>query len=193
MLAGHFGVAGIVRALRPEIPMGALLVATQLPDLVFLPLAALGIEVGEPAEPGLSGYGSLLITAEYSHALVGDLVLALLVGGLTHVFLRDRWGRDVGVVLGGVVFSHWLLDLLVHRPDLVVLPGGAGGLPLLGLGLWESPAVTAVVEGALVLAGTVLYAWRTFRDQPSRTRAWLYGAGVGLLLVGSLLFDLLGT
>ncbi|WP_150243787.1 permease [Nocardiopsis quinghaiensis] len=191
MLAGHFGVAGIVKAWRPALPMGALLVAAQLPDLVFLPLSALGVEDMEPAEPGLSGYGSLLITAEYSHALVSNLVLALLVGGLTHVFLRDRWGRDAGAVLGGVVFSHWLLDLLVHRSDLVLLPGGAGGLPFLGLGLWEFPAVAAVVEGALVLAGTVLYAWRTFRDHPNRTRARLYSAGVGLLLAGSLLFDLL--
>jgi hypothetical protein len=193
MLAGHFGVAGIVRAWRPELPMGALLVATQLPDLVFLPLAALGVEGGEAAEPGLGGYGSLLISAEYSHALVSNLVLALLVGGLAHVFLRERWGRDAGPVLGAVVFSHWLLDLLVHRPDMPFLPGDAGGLPLLGLGLWELPVAAAVVEGALVLAGTVLYAWRTLRDQPDRVRARLYSAGVGLLLVGSFLFDLLAS
>ncbi|WP_435111188.1 hypothetical protein [Nocardiopsis synnemataformans] len=51
MLAGHFGVAGIVRAWRPELPMGALLVATQLPDLVFLPLAVLGVESGTRPNP----------------------------------------------------------------------------------------------------------------------------------------------
>ncbi|WP_159945358.1 MULTISPECIES: permease [unclassified Nocardiopsis] len=191
MLAGHFGLAGIVRAWRPTLPMGALLVAAQLPDLVFLPLAALGVEGMEPAGPALEGYGSALITAEYSHALLSNLLLALAVGGLVHVFLRDRWGRDAGVVLGGVVFSHWLLDLLVHRPDMVLLPGGAHGLPLLGLGLWETPVAAAVVEGSLVLAGTALYARRTLRDHPDRTRAWLYSAGVGLLLVGSFGYDLL--
>ncbi|WP_232238492.1 hypothetical protein [Nocardiopsis dassonvillei] len=51
MLAGHFGVAGVVRAWRPELPMGALLVATQLPDLVFLPLAALDAESGARPHP----------------------------------------------------------------------------------------------------------------------------------------------
>ncbi|MEE2044728.1 permease [Nocardiopsis tropica] len=190
MLAGHFGVAGIVRAFRPELPMGALLVATQLPDLVFLPLAVLGVESGEPAGPGMSGYGSLLISAPYTHSLVGTLVLALLTGVLVHVFLRERWGRYAGPVLGGVVFSHWALDLLVHRPDMPFLPGGAGDLPLLGLGLWELPAAAAAVEGALVLAGTVLYAWRTLRDHPNRTRALLYSIGTGLLLVGSFVYDL---
>lgn len=192
MLAGHFGVAGIVKAWRPGIPMAALLVATQLPDLVFLPLSLAGLEAMEAAEPGLSGYGSLLITAEYSHSLVGNLFLAALVGLLVHLFLRQRWGRDAGLVLGAVVFSHWLLDLLVHRPDLPVLPSDAGTFPLLGLGLWETPAASAVAEGALVLAGVVLYAWRTLRDQPSRVRAWSYSAGIALLLVGSFVLDLLG-
>lgn len=55
MLAGHFAVAGIVKAWRPEIPMAALLVATRLPDLVFAPLTLTGFERMEPAEPGLSG------------------------------------------------------------------------------------------------------------------------------------------
>lgn len=192
MLAGHFGVAGIVKAWRPEIPMAALLVATQLPDLVFAPLSLAGVEAMEPAEPGLSGYGSLLITAEYSHSLLGNVLLAVLVGLLVHYFLRERWGRDAGLVLGGVVFSHWLLDLLVHRPDLPFLPGNAGDLPLIGLGLWEVPVAAAVVEGALVLAGVVLYTRRTLRDQPGRGRAWGYSAGIALLLAGSFVFDLLG-
>jgi hypothetical protein len=191
MLAGHFGVAGIVKAWRPGIPMAALLVATQLPDLVFAPLSVAGIENLAPAEPGMSGYGSLLITAEFSHSLLGNLLLAVLTGLLVHSFLRERWGRDAGLVLGGVVFSHWVLDLLVHRPDLPLLPGNAGGLPLIGLGLWETPAAAAAVEGALVLAGVVLYTRRTLRDQPQRGRAWAYSGGIALLLLGSFLFDLL--
>ncbi|GAB2525689.1 permease [Nocardiopsis aegyptia] len=190
MLAGHFGIAGMVKAWRPALPMGALLVAAQLPDLLFLPLALTGVERMEPAEPGLSGYGSMWITAPFTHALVSNVVLATLVGALVHLFLRDRWGRDAGAVLAAVVFSHWLLDLVVHRPDIAVLPGGAGGLPSLGLGLWEFPLVTAVVEGLLVVAGSALYTWRTFRDTPNRGRAWAYSAGITLLLVGSLVLDL---
>ncbi|MFL1381483.1 permease [Nocardiopsis protaetiae] len=191
MLAGHFGVAGIVKAWRPGIPMAALLVASQVPDLVFAPLAAMGVESLAPAEPGASGYGSLLITAPFSHALVSNVVLAAAVGLLVHVFLRERWGPDAGWVLGGVVFSHWLLDLLVHRPDMPLLPGGSG--PLVGLGLWEVPVAAAVVEGALVAAGVLLYGWRTLRDLPDRRRAWAYSIGIGVLLAGSFVFDVFAS
>jgi hypothetical protein len=62
-------------------------------------------------------------------------------------------------VLGAVVCSHWLLDLVVHRADLAILPGNAGGLPRLGLGLWKAPAASIAVELALVVAGSYLY-WR---------------------------------
>jgi hypothetical protein len=58
-----------------------------------------------------------------------------------------------------VVFSHWLLGLVVHGGDLPILPGNAGDLPRLGFGLWKVPAVSILVELALVLAGALLY-WR---------------------------------
>jgi hypothetical protein len=70
-----------------------------------------------------------------------------------------RWGRRNGIVLSAVVFSHWVLDLLVHRADMPILPGNAGDLPRLGLGLWRLPAASAAVELALVVVGTYLY-WR---------------------------------
>jgi hypothetical protein len=72
-----------------------------------------------------------------------------------------------------------------------LLPGGSG--PLLGLGLWEVPVAAAVVEGALVLAGVLLYGWRTLRDLPDRRRAWAYSIGIGVLLAGSFVFDVFAS
>lgn len=52
-----------------------------------------------------------------------------------------------------------MLDLLVHRADMPLLPGNACNLPRLGLGLWRIPVASASLELALVVLGTYLY-WR---------------------------------
>ncbi len=44
-----------------------------------------------------------------------------------------------------------------------ILPENFGHLPLLGLGLWTRPPLSALLELLLVLAGAVLY-WRAARD-----------------------------
>lgn len=67
------------------------------------------------------------------------------------------WGRQRGMVIGAVTFLHWLLDLLVHRPDLPILLDNWGNLPLLGLGLWAAPTVSMVIELGLILVGVYLY------------------------------------
>jgi membrane-bound metal-dependent hydrolase YbcI (DUF457 family) len=95
----------------------------------------------------------VIIHAVYTHSLVGAGVLAVLAGLLAW----SRWGRRVGVVIAAVAFSHWLLDLVVHRGDLPILPGNVGNLPELGFGLWRYPVLTAAIELLLVLGGAYLY------------------------------------
>ena len=120
-----------------------------------MPLFLLGIETITPLDPANpNAYGGAVIHADYTHSLVGALLLAGVAGGLAWL----RWGRRVGATIGRrVAFSHWLLDVLVHYPDLPILPGNAGNLPLLGFGLWGLPPVAAFVELALVLGGAYLY------------------------------------
>ena len=111
-----------------------------------------GIETLEPAPGTSGGYGSSIIHADYTHSLVGALVLAAVYGLVAAV----PWGRRTGAVLAGVVFSHWVLDLVVHRADLPLLPGNAGGLPRLGFGLWQVPAASIVVELLIVVFDVVV-------------------------------------
>src|SRR5262245_53872924 len=154
MVAGHFGFAAGVKSGVPSAPLWALMLATQWLDVFFVPLYLMGIETIDPVDPANpNAYGGGVIHAIYTHSLVGALVLSAIAGGLAW----SRWGRRVGVVIGGVAFSHWLLDLIVHRADLPLLPGNAGGFPELGFGLWRYPAVSALVELALVLVGAYLY------------------------------------
>ena len=154
MVAGHFGLAAAVKAKQPQVPLWSLMLATAWLDVLFVPLYIAGIERIEPAPgTGGTGYGEGVIYADYTHSLVGALALGLLFGLVAAV----PWGRRTGVVLGAVVFSHWVLDLLVHRGDMPILPGNLGDLPRLGFGLWQIPLAAAAAELAFVAIGAVLY------------------------------------
>jgi hypothetical protein len=157
VIAGHFGFAAMVKSREPQVPLWSLMLASQWMDVVFVPLFALGIERIVPiASAGPHpGYGEGVIYADYTHSLVGALGIAATYG----LVFAWRWGRRNGGVLAAVVFSHWVLDLLVHRSDMPIVPGNAGNLPRLGLGLWRFPAATASIELALVMLGTYFY-WR---------------------------------
>ena len=156
MIAGHFGFAAAVKSREPETPLWALMLATVWLDVVFVPLYLSGIETVQPADKAHTGYGALIIHADYTHSLVGMTILSAILGGLAGLL----WGRRPGIVIGLVAASHWLLDLFVHRADLPILPGNIGDLPRLGFGLWRYPPVSFSVELALVLLGAWLY-WRT--------------------------------
>jgi hypothetical protein len=158
VIAGHFGFAAAIKSREPEVPLWALMLATVWLDIVFVPLYVTGVESIEPAPGTSGGYGAGIIHADYTHSLLGALVLAGIFGLVASI----RWGQRCGVVLGAVVFSHWLLDLIVHRGDMPILPGNAGGLPKLGFGLWRWPAASITTEIALVLTGAFFY-WRAAR------------------------------
>jgi hypothetical protein len=184
MIAGHFGLAAAVKARETATPLWALMLATVWLDVVFVPLFLSGIETITPV-PGVgSGYGASIIHADYTHSAIGALALSGLFGGAAGL----RWGRRAGWVLAAVAFSHWLLDLVVHRADMPVLPGNLGGLPRLGFGLWRAPLAATLAELALVVGGAWLY-WREARaavrraGTPQLGRADLVG---GLLLASGL-------
>lgn len=192
MTAGHFGLAAGVKSPAPRVPLWALMLSTYLLDFVFIVLVAFGLESFAPLHPGEpAAYGEVLIQAGYSHSLVGAVLIALAAGMLA----SWAWGPRGGSVIGLVVLSHWFLDLIVHRPDLPILPANAGNLPLLGFGLWNYPLVSAGLELALVLIGAYLY-YRSsqqittdLRGGDRRGRALLAAGVTGLLLLSLLLAD----
>jgi hypothetical protein len=173
------------------------MLASQWLDVFFVPLFLLGIETIEPTDPtNPNAYGGGVIHAVYTHSLVGAVLLSVLAG----VVAWALWGRRVGGVIAAVAFSHWLLDLIVHRPDLPILPGNAGGLPLLGFGLWAVPMVAAVVELVLVLGGAYLYYRRATQLPPAaaedrgqqRRRVLTASAVVTGLMLLTLVTNILG-
>jgi hypothetical protein len=186
MMAGHFGLAATVKATAPRTPLWALMLATQLLDVLFVVLLLSGgIEDLKVVTDGT--YGENLIHAYWTHSLVGAVLIAVAFG----LFGAWRWGQRSGLILGAVVFSHWLLDLLMHRPDLPILPGNLGDLPLLGLGLWRTPWASLTAELVLVVLGAVTY-FRSVRGRATNPRRGIIAGGVmAVLLAVNLAVDAL--
>jgi membrane-bound metal-dependent hydrolase YbcI (DUF457 family) len=156
VIAGHFGFAAMAKGREPATPLWMLMLATVWLDIVFVPLYLAGIETMHSVSGSHAGYGQGIIYADYTHSLLGALVLSALLGAIAGIF----WGKRSAFIIGLVSFSHWVLDLLVHRADMPILPGNLGHLPRLGFGLWRFPAVSAAIELLLVLAGAWIY-WRS--------------------------------
>ena len=183
MIAGHFGFAAMVKARERTTPIWALMFATVWLDIVFIPLLIAHVESVQPVRTH-PAYGGMVIHADLTHSLLGMLVLS---GALAVAFL-PKWGRRVAVVIGFVAASHWLLDLVVHRPDMPILPENFGHLPRLGLGLWTHPQLSACVELFLVLIGAVLYgrAAQEVSRQAGTTGKWPFLSAGLIALFGVL-------
>jgi FtsH-binding integral membrane protein len=125
--------------------------AAQFLDLLWPTLLLLGIEQVE-IKPRLTKSNPLdFLSYPISHSLLMVCVWGLLFGVVYWLF---RQSRKTAVVLGVCVVSHWLLDAIVHRPDLPLYPGNS---PMVGLGLWDSLSGTLAVEGIIFTVGVVLY------------------------------------
>jgi membrane-bound metal-dependent hydrolase YbcI (DUF457 family) len=193
MIAGHFGLAAAVKSRATDVPLWALMLATVWLDIVFVPLFLTGIETLEPVPGTQGGYGNLIIHADYTHSLTGALVLSALFG---LIFLK-RWGRRCALVLSAVSFSHWLLDLIVHRGDLAILPGNASHWPRLGFGLWQVRPAAIAAELVLVAGGAWLYRRaaiaRTTLIGSGRRRAEIAALMILICGIAVLLFDVAGA
>ena len=177
MFLGHMAVALAGKRAAPSVSLGAWILAVQFVDLLWPLFLLAGIEHVRIA-PGITAFTPLdFYNYPFTHSLAGATLWAALLGGI--VLLRGSPGR-VALMLGAGVLSHWVLDVISHRPDMPVLPGG----PYIGLGLWRSVPATLVVELTLFAIGVALYLGiRPAREaSPARAplRFWLL---VAFLLV----------
>lgn len=173
MIVGHYGLAAAVKAREPAIPLWILMLATVWLDVVFIPFLAAGVEWIERV-PDAAHYGGLIIHADYTHSLVGAALLSVAFA----IPAAWAWGARSGIVLGVVALSHWMLDLIVHRGDLPLLPGNAGGFPKWGFALWARPEMAIALEMLIFVLGVFAY-WR------AATEAALAGGASRYLAVRS--------
>lgn len=125
------------------IPVWMAFIAVQFMDVVFALLVIAGIEGGTRMISGEPYF-----TIPYSHSLLTSFGWAAL-GGLIFKLIRPKSGAKGFWVVFGLVFSHWVLDLIVHRPDLPLWPGSTLEF---GLSVWNWPYLAFALEMGLLLA-----------------------------------------
>ncbi len=150
MVIGHFGFGLGAKKFAPKLSLGTIFIAVQFADLLWPFLLLLDIEKVAP-QPGNSKFPFNFIYYPFSHSLFMLAVWGALFGFIYWLIKKDFRSA---LVLGICVLSHWVLDLVVHHPDLPLFLGDSEKA---GLGLWNWPVLTAIVEGILFVVGLMFY------------------------------------
>lgn len=154
MFVGHYAAAMAAKAIEPKAPMWTLAAAAQLVDIGWSAFIIAGVEHAR-VDPALPGSTLVLYDMPWTHSLPAALIWSLAAALLAMLLLRTSWTG--GAAIGLTVFSHWVLDLLVHRPDLELWPGGAR----VGLALWDYPVPEQALEiGLIAICGAMWVASR---------------------------------
>ena len=151
MFLGHIALGLGARRAMPRVSLATWVVAVQFVDLLWPIFLLTGLEHVRIA-PGITAFTPLdFYDYPITHSLVGGLGWGLVLAAICRATgLRSK----DSMLVGGAVLTHWILDVVSHRPDMPVLPHG----PYLGLGLWNSVAATLTVELSMFAAGIWLYA-----------------------------------
>jgi hypothetical protein len=182
MFLGHYAIGLAAKRAAPGTSLGVHFAAVQFLDLLWPIFLLTGLERVE-IDPGNTAFTPLdFIYYPFTHSLLttaGWAVLFALVYGL---LTRYRTGA---VVVGLGVLSHWLLDAVVHRPDLPLYPGSS---VMVGLGLWNSVPVTIALEAVLFAAGVWIYLRATRpRNRKGMWVLWSLLAFLVLIAIGNAL------
>lgn len=135
--------------------LGVLVFAAFLLDLVLWVLVLLGWESATiPADFDTTHQPAFVFP--YSHGLLASIGWSALAGIATFLcYPRLNQARlRVAALVSAAVFSHWLLDALVHAPEL---PVAGPTSTKVGFWLWQTMPVALSMEAFIALAGLCLF------------------------------------
>jgi len=176
MFVGHYSAALAAKAIEPRAPLWTLVAGAQLIDIGWAALVMAGVEKVR-IDPSLPGSALDLHHMPWTHSLPAVIVWSLAAMALCRVVLKLGWRPSV--VVGLVVASHWALDFLVHRPDLLLWFGGEK----VGLGWWNYPVPEQALEIGLLALGAMAWAWTRGRDRAGVWPALTLVAGLVALQI----------
>ncbi|HET6668954.1 MAG TPA: hypothetical protein VFH15_01870 [Pyrinomonadaceae bacterium] len=156
MFVGHYGPSFAIKSIERPLRLWVLFIAVQLLDVVWSLLVFIGVEKVRIV-PGITASNPFdLYYMPYTHSLVAAIAWAIAATIFSKVLLNVRnW--SAGILVGAAVFSHWVLDFVVHRPDLPLYDDAAK----VGLGLWNYPIIALSLEALLLFGGMLMYLKRT--------------------------------
>jgi hypothetical protein len=148
MFAGHVGAGLALGSGEREVNVAWFVAAAVLLDALLWVFILLGWE-GVVIPPDFARTHQAQFDFPWTHGLLTSLAWSALAA-------LAWWysNRRAALLLAAAVFSHWVLDALVHRPEL---PLAGDDSPLVGLGLWDHMPVALLVESVIALAGLWLF------------------------------------
>lgn len=143
MFAGHFATSVVLHKLYPGTLPFTFSVGVAFLDIIFGVLAYYGYE-------GLTknhnaGLIAVDLHCDYSHSLIGSLILSSIYGLLTGSFVP-------GFISS---FSHFVEDWVLHNEDLLLDP--YSGIVIGGTTLWSKFPILSYYFEALFCVGCAIY------------------------------------
>ncbi|HVO73152.1 MAG TPA: metal-dependent hydrolase [Ignavibacteriaceae bacterium] len=151
MFLGHFALGLASKNIDKRPSLGTYFLAAQFLDLLWPIFLLLGIE-HVVIDPGNTKFTPLnFVYYPFSHSLLGALIWSACFGIIYYLVKKNY---KASILLGALVFSHWILDLFTHRPDL---PLTFSNETKEGMGLWNSFWLSLTIESIIYAAGVYLY------------------------------------
>lgn len=168
MFVGHYGVSFAARGRVGRVPLWVWFIAVQWMDVIWSFLVLLGVEKLHIV-PGFTEANALdLYYMPYTHGLPGAIGVSLVLGVIVAMFVSERRVTTC-LWIAAASFSHWVLDLVVHTPDLPLYDNSAK----VGLGLWSHVIFSFPLELIVLGLGVFIYLrTTTFARAGSRYVFW---------------------
>jgi hypothetical protein len=153
MFVGHYAAALVLRPLKKSPSLPVLFVGVQMMDILFFSFVLAGTE-SLRLTPGITAMNPLdLYNMPFSHGLGGVLIQSAMFGLLIAALMGDGQRIVGGVIAAMAVFSHWILDVVTHRPDMMLFRE----IDKIGAGLWNYPFAAMVVETLVIVSAFALF------------------------------------
>ena len=162
----HVATALILKRKFPPAPLFGLILATEVVEYLWVALNIFGIEQTLVSSPMKTVADVHLVHMPFSHSIATSALFAI-VTGLIVLWVGRANAITMALALSLAIFSHVVLDLLVHAPDIAILPfidgkkfgtGLYSNWPLLALGIETLWGVMCwrVYRGSWPLLGLIL-------------------------------------